>query len=191
MWAPRAADVARVAAALRVAGPRVVDVGAGTGLLAALLAEAGVRVEAVDPAPPPVRYHGVEALPAGALVGPYDAAVVSWMEAGEDYRDAVARLAPVVVNAYDVEGGCGVMGAVDFAPLGYARAAAWRTPSFEDVEFALDRPGRRLRRKGCPGNQVDVLTRDPRLLAPLSAAVDGARAGPPLPWERDMDEAGL
>lgn len=191
MWAPRALDVARIAAALRVAGPRVADVGAGTGLLARLLGEAGVPVEASDPAPPARLYQPVAALDADALAGPYDAVVVSWMEAGRDYRRSVARLAPVVVNVYDVEGGCGVMGAVDFAPHGFVEAASWRTASFEDVEFALDRPGRRLRRKGYPGNRVDVLTREPALVAPLRAAVEAAKPGAPLPWEREMDEAGL
>lgn len=191
MWAPRALDVARIAAALRVAGPRVADVGAGTGLLARLLAEAGVPVEASDAAPPPVLHHPVARAEADALAGPFDAIVVSWMEAGKDYRESVARLAPVVINVYDVEGGCGVMGAVEFTPQGFIEAASWRTPSFEDVEFALDRPGRRLRRKGYPCNRIDVLTREPALVAPLRAAVEAAAAGAALPWEPEMDEAGL
>ncbi|MEA3198806.1 MAG: hypothetical protein QOE90_234 [Thermoplasmata archaeon] len=189
MWLPRAADVARIAAALRVAGPRVADVGAGTGLLAALLAREGVRVEASDAAPPAKRYHEVATRSADHLPA-CDAAIVSWMEAGRDYREAVARVAPVVVNVYDVEGGCGVMGAVDFAPFGFREAATWRTASFEDAAFALDRKGR-LKRKGHPGNRVDVLSRDPALVAPLADAVAQARVGPPLPWEAAMDEVGL
>ncbi len=189
MWLPRAADVARIAAALRVAGPRVADVGAGTGLLAVLLEREGVAVEATDASPPAVRYHPVAARPADALP-PCDAAIVSWMEAGKDYREAVARLAPVIVNVYDVEGGCGVMGAVDFAPFGFAEAASWRTPSFEDAEFALDRKGR-LQRKGYPGNRIDVLTRDPALVPRLRAAARDAQPKGPLPWERGMDEVSL
>lgn len=191
MWPPRALDVARIAAALRVAGPRVADVGAGTGLLARLLAGAGVAVDAFDPLPPAIRYHDVAERDASALAGPYDALVVSWMEAGKDYREACARLAPVIVNAYDVEGGCGVMGAVDFAPFGFVEAASWRTPSFEDVEFALDRPGRPVRRQGHPGNRVDVLTREARLVEPLRAAVASARPAGTLPWEPDLDRLGL
>lgn len=190
MWVPRERDVARIAAALRVAGRRVADVGAGTGLLAALLERHGVAVEASDAAPPPVQYTRVAKDEASTLSGPYDALVVSWMEAGKDYREACAWLAPVVVNAYDVEGGCGVMGAVDFAPFGFREAASWRTPSFEDVEFALLRNGR-LKRKGYPGNRIDVLTRDPALVEPLARAVAEAKPGAPLPWEREMDALGL
>jgi SAM-dependent methyltransferase len=190
MWLPRALDVARIAAACRAAGPRVADVGANTGLLARLLADAGVAVDASDPVPGRVRYHEVAVADAAALA-PCDAALVSWMEAGQDYRDAVARAAPVVVNAYDVEGGCGVMGAVDFAPHGYVEAATWRTASFEDAQFALEKRGRGLRRRGYPGNRIDVLTRDPVLVAPLAQAVASARAGAPLPWEVEMDEVGL
>lgn len=189
MWLPRSRDVARIAAALRVAGPRVADVGAGTGLLAALLEREGVAVQASDAAPPRLRYHSVEPRRADELP-PCDAAVVSWMEAGQDYREAVARLAPVIVNAYDVEGGCGVMGAVDFAPFGFAEVASWRTASFEDAEFALDRKGR-LQRKGWPGNRVDVLTRDLSLAPRLAEVVVHATPGAPLPWEAAMDEVGL
>lgn len=216
MWVPRALDVARVAAACRVAGsdagaprpqvvdvgvpgasedadarrPEVVDVGAGTGLLARLLREAGLDVRALDPAPPAVRFVPVERLEAAAMPEA-DVAIVSWMEAGRDYREAVARAAPVIVNAYDVEGGCGVMGAVDFAPLGFQRVVSWRTPSFEDVEFVLDRPGRGLKRRGHPGNRVDVLTRDASLSPALLAAVEAAKPAGSLPWEPEMDRLGI
>lgn len=192
MWIPRAADVARVAAACRAAGPRIVDVGAGTGLLARLLADEGVPVRAIDPAPPERRYSEVARASAEDLREGADVAIVSWMEAGKDYRDAVAKAARCVVNAYDVEGGCGVLGAVDFAPFGFGVAASWRAPSFEDAAFALDRPGRGLRRKGWPGCRVDVLAREPALLAALHEAVDSARPrSGPLPWEAEMERAGL
>lgn len=191
MWVPRAADVARISAACRVAGPRVVDVGAGTGLLARLLADAGVRVRAFDPLPPKTSYHEVMRKRADEILGGADCAIVSWMEAGADYRLPVAAMAPVVVNAYDVEGGCGVMGATDFARFAYEEAATWRTPSFEDVAFVLDRPGRGLQRPGAPGNRIDVLTRAPNLRDRLRRAVMEAPPMPPLPWEREMDEVGL
>ncbi|HEX2021447.1 MAG TPA: methyltransferase domain-containing protein [Candidatus Thermoplasmatota archaeon] len=191
MWIPRASDVARIAAACRAAGPRVVDVGAGTGLLARLLADAGVRVEASDPAPASPSFAPVARGAADGLPSPVDAAIVSWMEAGKDYREAVARAARVVVNAYDVEGGCGVAGAVDFAPYGFVEAASWRAASFEDAAFALERPGRGLRRKGWPGSRVDVLTREPALRDALARAVAEARAGDPYPWEAEMERAGL
>lgn len=187
MWLPRAQDVARIRAALDVAGPRRVDVGAGTGLLARLI---GGGVRAVDERPAAVRHAEVEAVSVEALEGPFDAAIVSWMEAGRDYRAPVAALAPVIVNAYDVEGGCGVMGAVDFAPFGFAEAASWRTASFEDAQYALDHRGA-LRRRGWPGNRVDVLTRDPSLVAPLREAVDAAVPGQALPWEPEMDRLRL
>lgn len=187
MWLPRAADVAAIAEVCRTVGPRVVDVGAGTGLLARLLLDEGIEVEAADPAPPPVQYVGVAQRDAEALRGPYDVALVSWMEAGRDYRQAVARLAPVVVNAYDKEGGCGVMGATGLAPYGFVAATWWETPSFEDVAFALDRPGRGLRRKGAPGNRVDVLTRYPALVPALREAVASAQAGAPYDWEREWE----
>lgn len=187
MWVPRALDIARLRAALDVAGPRRVDVGAGTGLLAALL-DAGV--EAVDPTPARVRFAPVEGVATGSLTPGYDAAIVSWMEAGKDYRADVARIAPVVVNAYDVEGGCGVKGDVSFAPFGFVEAASWRTASFEDAAYAIDHRGA-LQRRGHPGNRIDVLTREARLVDPLRRAVDAARAGAPLPWEPAMDALGL
>lgn len=189
MWAPRALDVARIAAACRVAGSVVADVGAGTGLLAHLLEKEGVAVAAYDPSPPARQFHPIETLDADRLTDSYDAALVSWMEAGKDYRDQVAEIAPVVVNVYDVEGGCGVLGQTDFQQQGFAVAATWTTPSFEDVDHALTHRG--LRRKGYPGNRVDVLTRKMHLLEPLRAAVDSARAGKRLPWEDDMDKLGL
>lgn len=187
MWVPRAVDIARIRAALAAAGPRVVDVGAGTGLLARLV---GGSILALDPAPPAVRHHQVARGAASDLRGPYDAAIVSWMEAGQDYREACARLAPVLVNVYDVEGGCGVMGAVDFAPFGFVEAASWRTPSFEDAAYALDHRGA-LQRRGYPGSRVDVLTREPTLVGPLKAAVEAAKPGEALPWEAEMDRLRL
>lgn len=187
MWIPRALDIARIRAALAVAGPRVIDVGAGTGLLAKLL-DADVR--AIDPKPPRVRYQDVDGIRPSDVSHPYDAAIVSWMEAGEDYRADVARLAPVIVNAYDVEGGCGVMGAVDFAPFGFIEAFSWRTPSFEDAAFALDHRGA-LRRKAFPGNRIDILTREPSLAPALREAVATASAGAALPWEGEMDRLRL
>lgn len=189
MWVPRGLDVARIASACKVAGRVVADVGAGTGLLAHLLEQEGVAVAAYDPHPPATRYHAIEPLDADRLTDSYDAALVSWMEAGKDYRDQVAELAPVLVNVYDVEGGCGVLGQTDFTQQGFQVAASWRTPSFEDVDHALTHRG--LPRKGAPGNQVDVLTRKVHLLAPLRAAVDAARATRRLPWEDDMDKLGL
>ena len=185
MWVPRAIDVARIRAALEVAGPRRIDYGAGTGLLAKLLA---ADVVAFEPHPPRVRYTDLR--PSAPGPGPFDAAIVGWMEAGKDYRAEVARLAPVVVNAYDVEGGCGVKGDVGFERFGYAEAASWRTPSFEDAAYALDHRGL-LQRRGHPGNRIDVLSRDPALVEPLRVAVESAKAGEPLPWEREMDALGL
>lgn len=189
MWVPRAVDVARIAAACRAAGAVVADVGAGTGLLAHLLEKEGVAVAAYDPTPPSRTFHPIEALDADKLTDSYDAAIVSWMEAGKDYRDQVADLAPVVVNVYDVDGGCGVMGQTDFTQHGFQVAATWRTPSFEDVDHALTHRG--LARKGSPGNRVDVLTRKVHLLEPLRAAVDAAKPGKRLPWEDEMDKLGL
>ena len=189
MWVPRGVDVARIAAACKAAGRVVADVGAGTGLLAHLVEREGVAVAAYDPAPPAATFHPIERLDADKLTDSYDAAIVSWMEAGKDYRDQVAELAPVVVNVYDAEGGCGVLGQTDFAQHGFQVAARWSTPSFEDVEHALAHRG--LRRKGYPGNRVDVLTRKVHLLDPLRAAVDSAASARRLPWEDDMDRLGL
>jgi SAM-dependent methyltransferase len=189
MWLPRARDVARVGAACRAAGGLVADVGAGTGLLARLLEQAGAKVAAYDPSPAATQYHPVERLDADQLTDSYDAAIVSWMEAGKDYRAPVADIAPVIVNCFDVEGGCGVMGETDFAQHGFQLVETWRTPSFEDALHALEHRG--LRRAGYPGNRIDVLTRKPHLLEPLRAAIDGARAGKPLPWEAEMDALNL
>jgi SAM-dependent methyltransferase len=190
MWLPRASDIARIAAACRAAGSVVGDVGAGTGLLAHLLENEGVKVAAYDPAPPAIQFHPIERLDADALSDSYDVAIVSWMEAGKDYRGPVAELAPVVVNAYDVEGGCGVMGQTDFAQHGFQVADSWRAASFEDALHALEHRG--LRRAGYPGCQVDVLTRKPHMLPALRAAVDSARPPwPALPWEAEMDALDL
>ena len=191
MWVPRAADVAAIAEVCRTAGPRVVDVGAGTGLLARLLLDEGVEVEAVDPAPPPVQFVDVTRRSAAELRGPYDLALVSWMEAGVDYRAAVAGLAPVVVNVYDPAGACGVKGDVDLGPFGFVTAATWTTPSFEDAAYVLDRPGRGLQRPGAPGNRVDVLTRYKALAPALKEAVVGAQAGEAFQWEHEMARLGL
>lgn len=197
MWIPRAVDIARIRAALDVAGPRRIDVGAGTGLLVKLL---DADVVPFEPHPPRVRYTEPRSLALGPGLGSgpgpgpgpdaFDVAIVSWMEAGKDYRAEVAKLAPVVINAYDIEGGCGVKGDVSFAPFGYAEAASWRTPSFEDAQYAIEHRGI-LRRRAYPGNRVDVLSREPRLLEPLRAAVADARAAEPYPWEREMDALGL
>lgn len=189
MWVPRALDVARIAAACRASGTVVADVGAGTGLLAHLVEKEGIAVAAYDPSPPARQFHPIEPLDADRLSDSYDAAIVSWMEAGKDYRDQVAELAPVVINVYDVEGGCGVLGKTDFQQQGFQVATTWTTPSFEDVEHALTHRG--LRRKGYPGNRVDVLTRKVHLLEPLRAAVDSARPAARLPWEDEMDKLGL
>lgn len=189
MWLPRAHDVARIAAVCKAMGGLTCDVGAGTGLLAHLLEHAGAKVAAYDPTPPDKRYHAVETLDADHLSDSYDVAIVSWMEAGKDYRGPVAQLAPVIVNAYDVEGGCGVMGETDFQHHGFQLVDTWRTASFEDALHALDHRG--LRRKGYPGNRIDILTRKPHLLAPLRAALDPATPGGALSWEAEMDALGL
>lgn len=192
MWLPRARDIARIAAACKAAGGAgglVADVGAGTGLLAMLVEREGVKVAAYDPTPPKATFHPVELLDADKLSDSYEAAIVSWMEAGKDYRIPVAGLAPVIVNAYDVEGGCGVMGQTDFASHGFQLAETWRTPSFEDAVHALDHRG--LKRKGYPGNRIDVLTRKPHLLEPIRAAIASAHPGRALPWESEMDDFGL
>ena len=83
------------------------------------------------------------------------------------------------------------MGAVDFARYAYKEVVSWRTPSFEDVGFALDRPGRGLRRPGHPGNRVDILTRAPALADRLRRAVSEAPASRPYPWEAEMERLGL
>jgi len=67
MWLPRAHDVARIAAVCKAMGGLTCDVGAGTGLLAHLLEQAGAKVAAYDPAPPEKRYHSVETLGADHL----------------------------------------------------------------------------------------------------------------------------
>lgn len=190
MWVPRAADVAAIAEVCRTAGPRVIDVGAGTGLLARLLQDEDVKVEAVDPNPPPVQYVPVKPRGAEDVRGEYDVAIVSWMEAGLDYRAAVARLAPVVLNVYDPAGACGVKGQVDLASYGFTTATWWTTPSFEDAAYLMDRPGRGLKRPGSPGNRVDVLTRYKAIAPVLKDAVAGAVAGPPYNWELELERLG-
>jgi hypothetical protein len=169
--------------------PLVADVGAGTGLLARLVEQQGVSVAAYDPRPPAVSYHPVEPLDADALSDSYDAVIVSWMEAGKDYRAPIAELSPLIVNAYDVEGGCGVMGATDFKDFGYQVVETWRTASFEDALHALEHRG--LKRAAYPGNRIDVLTRKPHLVDPVRVAIDGAKPGRPYAWEPEMDALGL
>lgn len=190
MWMPRAVDVAAIAEVCRTAGPRVVDVGAGTGLLARLLQDEDVKVEAVDPNPPAVQFVPVKPRSAEDVRGEFDVAIVSWMEAGVDYRAAVARLAPVVINVYDPAGACGVKGQVDLSQLGFMTATWWTTPSFEDVAFVMDRPGRGLQRPGSPGNRIDVLTRYKAIVPVLRDAVADAVAGQPFQWELELERLG-
>lgn len=189
MWIPRASDIARIAAVCRVGGTVVADVGAGTGLLAHLLEAQGVSVAAYDPTPPAQQFHPIETLDADALSDSYDVAIVSWMEAGKDYRDQVAEIAPIIVNAYDTGGGCGVLGATDFKQQGFQIAATWETASFEDAAHALDHRGER--RKEYPGNRVDILTRKTHLLDGLRDACDAVHESKPLPWEAELDKLGL
>lgn len=189
MWVPRASDIARIAAACRASGTLIADVGAGTGLLAHLLEREGIKVAAYDPAPPAVQYQAVETLDADHLSDSYDVAIVSWMEAGKDYRAPVAELAPVIVNAYDTGGGCGVMGETDFKQHGFQLVETWTTASFEDVAHAIAH--RAEKRKGWPGNRIDVITRKTHLLDPLRRAIDFAEPGKALPWEDDLNALGL
>ena len=75
-------------------------------------------------------------------------------------------------------------------PLQNVEAASWRTASFEDAQYAIEHRGL-VQRRAHPGNRIDVVTRDPALVAPLRDAVEAARAGKALPWETEMDRLGL
>lgn len=186
MWPPRALDVARIAAVVPTAGGRVLDHGAGSGLLAALLAER-VEVVAYDPLPAAHvgRFHPVTtARPAG----PFALVVSSWMEAGVDARADVASCAPRVVSVYDAEGGCGVKGDLDYSRFGLVEATRWEGPSFEDVEDAL-----RTRGRGLPVRARNVLSAwtPAREAEETAARVRAARAGPPYPWEAELESLGF
>ncbi|MHB8606302.1 MAG: class I SAM-dependent methyltransferase [Thermoplasmatota archaeon] len=192
MWPPRAADIARLTRWLPP-NATVIDVGAGSGLLARLVADARpdfalVAIDDGSRSPATGRFFPVEARGAESLAGPFDAALVSWMEAGRDLRPAVAALAPpVIVQASDVEGGCGVKGDVSFEPFGYHVVDRWTTPSFEDVDDAFRTRGRgelaRLR-VAARRNVVEVNAREERAPGRAAHVIDYV-------WEREMDALGL
>lgn len=207
MWPPRARDVARIAAAARaVAGgapARVLDAGAGSGLIARLLADAGLDVVAVDAEDAdsptrgvgrffPVKRARVQDLPREE----FDLAIVSWMEAGRDYRAAVHERARVIVEAYDPMGGCGAGSVTGFLDLERIVATLWPTASHEDVAHALRTRGRGpaglpLTRAAAPGNLIMAWARDDTDANAVNLAVARAEAGAPLPWEPQLDELQL
>lgn len=186
MWPPRSLDVARILAAVGRPRPRILDHGAGSGLLAALLAP-HAEVFAFDPAPSPHagRFHPVTREEPEA---PFDLVVSSWMEAGLDLRADVARRAPTIVSIFDAEGGCGVKGDLDYSSFGFVEAARWTGPSFEDVEEALARRGRGMVPR--ERNVFAVWTRPPEAAA-TAARVAAATAGAPLAWERELEDLGF
>jgi SAM-dependent methyltransferase len=177
--------------------PRILDFGAGSGLLAALLASRA-DVVAVDPGDaqhigafyPTVRSLDAEAVTAGSIAG-FDLVVCSWMEAGRDLRAEVVALAERsgrIFSVDDAEGGTGAQGDVSYAPFGFERASTWRGPSFEDVDEALARRGRGI----VPGerNVFAVWARPPEVET-LRERIRGApRAFDPLPWEQEMRDLG-
>lgn len=181
MWPPRAVDVARIAAL--VGSGRAIDVGAGSGLLARLLTESGVNVRAIDPgdtyARDLARFFPVEPTPVDAILEAYDLAIVSWMEAGRDYRSEVAKLAPVVFQARDAGGGCGVKGDVSYAPFDFVLVDERRGPSYEDVEHAL------TGRKTGSENVLEVWAR-PEAVGRAKTALASAVAVAPFPWEAEL-----
>ncbi|HEX2014385.1 MAG TPA: hypothetical protein VLA68_04075 [Nitrososphaera sp.] len=63
----------------------------------------------------------------------YDLVFVGWMEPGQDFRDAVAQSAEVIVTTLDQ----GISLAAEFDGHGFARVAWWRTPSWEDVNTEI------------------------------------------------------
>lgn len=186
MWPPRSLDVARILAAAGRPRPRILDHGAGSGLLAALLAP-HAEVIAFDPEPSPHagRFHPVTL---EAPDEPFDLVVSSWMEAGLDLRADVARRAPRIVSIFDAEGGCGVKGNLDYSGFGLVEATRWTGPSFEDVEEALARRGRGMETR--ERNVFAVWTR-PVEAATTAARVAAATGGAPFPWEPELAEIGF
>ncbi|HWG91106.1 MAG TPA: hypothetical protein VNZ52_09700 [Candidatus Thermoplasmatota archaeon] len=199
MWVPTARDLNRILAVAHAVGnaPRLVDVGAGSGLLSALLAP-HLQVTALDPGDAGIpsrrvgRFFDLVRAPVESYSGQAEVALVSWMEAGRDYRAPVAALAPVLVQAYDPSGGCGVLGDVDYARFGFQVVARWETPSWENVAHAFRTRGRGpggapLPRKEGWGNVVEVATRDARLMEALQAALRSPPARvAALPWEAEL-----
>ncbi len=204
---PRACDIAIILAAGRGAlarglsagrapdGPvRVIDVGAGSGLLSRLLTDAGAVARAVDPGGPHARdvgrFHDVDPVDAASAArgGPYDVAVSAFMEAGAEYRSAVAGLAPVVVSIRDTEGMCGVRGDQSYSPFGLTRVHSHQVPTFEDVGALL--------RLGPRGVAVPLHGRlEVWATEAVADAVAASLAAPPpasgpgiaaYPWEMDV-----
>jgi len=196
LWPPTRLDVARLVAGLRAASgrarPRVLEAGAGSGLLARLLAEA-CDVDAVDPGDAGFasrrvgRFFPVRSARVEDVAAPYDAVVVSWMEAGVDCRAGVKRLAPVIAQAFDLGGGCGVKGATSYARFGFVDAAAWTGPSFETVDRALRERGRGLPPPP-PMNAIEIVVRDIALAPRVAEAVRAAKPrGAPYAWEPALE----
>jgi ubiquinone/menaquinone biosynthesis C-methylase UbiE len=118
-------------------GSKVVEVGCGTGKLTRLLAERGLRVEAVDPGPElieiarrhvgrsSVRFHVARfedvALPAGAFEAVFSATAFHWVDPAIGWSKAARLLRPggVLALLAHVGGGANLLGLTGVL-------AAWR-----------------------------------------------------------------
>lgn len=192
-WMPERRQVATIAAAVRIAGGTLWDLGGGNGFIAALLAREGLAVTVIDRVPHYSTPPGVSRI-VGDVRDPWpdppDALLISWPPTGDGFRDVVRRLRPkVVVYAYDADGYCGRRaghaGVVaraeglswfrypvdDFAPLpGLRRRAAWSVACHHD-----------LRR--------DARTRSGRLEIRAGFDLPPVPAVEPYPWEQPASEA--
>ncbi|MCB9522825.1 MAG: hypothetical protein H6702_05510 [Myxococcales bacterium] len=157
-WRPAPADIDRLAQAAGRAGGRVVDLGGGNGLFAALLAARGLAVTVVDPNGNGPTAPGVRRIvaPAAEAVAHLqaDAVLISWPPTGVDLRGPAEALDPaVLLLAHDGEGLCGRTpgqagvvarpdgltwfrwpAADDFAPAPHRPLqATWRVPSYRSL----------------------------------------------------------
>lgn len=197
----RRVDVLRIVEVARALSPdpRVIDVGCGNGDLLKRVREyipgaIGVDVEEKWTVKPYIRCMDVN-----DVKEEFDMAILSWMELGEDYREAVSRIADVIISVWERGGACGnteirESWTQDFEEFGFIPVATWRTPAWADINMRLitGRPPLFTIDLGCIWEvwaQEGLHKRVLEALREYAGREKGLRIEP-YPFERYYDEAG-
>lgn len=189
-WRPTRALMASIAAAMRAAGGRVVDLGGGNGFFSALLAAEGLDVTLVDVAdgPTPAGVRRVVAPATAALGLDADAVFVSWPPTGNGFREAIEAIDPAVIAlAADLDDGVRLCGRQPGHAGVVATAAGLRWYGWPRVDDAGPWPGRPLRASWRVPSYRTLCAGEPRAdgvvelfsAEPLPGLADQGR----YPWE--------